>query len=282
MREHQSAYPVKISCKTLGVSRSGYYRWVSSPTSEREINNLVLIRRIEDIHRASKKTYGSPRIHAQLQALGWDCGRGRVERLMRRHGIRSKVKRRFRLTTNSEHNERIAPDLLHRCFSVTEPNRVWASDVTYLWTNEGWLYLAVTLDLFSRKVVGWSMASRLTSELAMNALNSALVARQIKPGLIHHSDRGREYASYPFRALLKSHGISQSMSRRADCWDNAVVESFFHTLKTEFVHHERFQTRSEARQKVFEWIEIYYNRQRLHSTLGFTPPAEYEKQTHVA
>jgi len=278
VQQHREIYPVRVSCRVLGVSPSGYYRWLSAPPSNRERENASLIETIEQIHEASRKTYGSPRVHAQLNALGRRCGRGRVERLMRRFGIRSKLKRRFRKTTNSAHNERISPNLVRRNFSVERPNKIWVSDVTYLWTNEGWLYLAVTLDLFSRRVVGWSMSERLTTSLVLQCLHSALNTRQIEGELIHHSDRGREYASYEFRAYLERHYIRPSMSRRSDCWDNAVAESFFHTLKGEMAQHQSFLTRSEARSKVFDWIEVFYNRQRLHSTLGYQTPVVYEKE----
>jgi putative transposase len=279
--EHREIYPVRICCRVLEISHSGYYRWVSAPISERERENNSLIRDIEQIHDSSRKTYGSPRIHAQLKAIGRKCGRGRVERLMRKFGIRSKLKRRFRKTTDSGHSERIAPNLVRREFTVEKPNRTWVSDVTYLWTNEGWLYLAVTLDLFSRKVVGWSMSEKLTTDLVLDCLNAAVYSREIDGELIHHSDRGREYASYEFKSRLNQQGILQSMSRRADCWDNAVAESFFHTLKAELTERKSFTTRDEAREKVFEWIEVFYNRQRLHSTLGYQTPAVYE-QTNAA
>lgn len=277
MSKHLDIYPVRISCRVLGVSHSGYYRWVKAPNSPREKENNLLIREIEKVHNSSRKTYGSPRVHAQLKALGHECGRGRVERLMRRFGIRSKLKRKFRKTTDSGHSERISPNLVDRNFTVSKPNKTWVSDVTFLWTNEGWLYLAVTLDLFSRKVVGWSMANYLTTDLVLNCLDSALNNRQIDGELIHHSDRGKEYASYVFKSQLSKQGILQSMSRKADCWDNAVVESFFHTLKAELIDRRGFKTRKEAREKVFEWIEVFYNRQRLHSTLGYQAPAVYEK-----
>lgn len=277
MSEHREIYPVRICCRVLEISHSGYYRWASARISRRELENNSLIRDIEQIHDSSRKTYGSPRIHAQLRALGRNCGRGRIERLMRKFGIRSKLKRRFRKTTDSGHSERIAPNLVRREFTVDRPNRTWVSDVTYLWTNEGWLYLAVTLDLFSRKVIGWSMSEKLTTDLVLDCLNAALRSREIDGELIHHSDRGREYASYEFKSQLSRRGILQSMSRRADCWDNAVAESFFHSLKAELGERRSFATRDEAREKVFEWIEVFYNRQRLHSTLGYQPPAVYEQ-----
>ncbi len=282
MKQYCESYPVRVLCRVLEISHGGYYRWLSAPTSSRERQNNSLIRDIEQIHDSSRKTYGSPRIHAQLNAMGKPCGRGRIERLMRKFGIRSKLKKRFRKTTDSDHSARISANLVQRKFNVAQPNATWVSDVTYLWTNEGWLYLAVTLDLFSRKVVGWSMSDRLTTQLALDSLNAALNSRQVEAGLIHHSDRGREYAADDFRARLKSYGIRQSMSRRGDCWDNAVAESFFHTLKAELHQRQGFVTRREARQTVFEWIEVFYNRQRLHSTLGYQSPAMYEQQTNAA
>ena len=275
MQEHRREYPVRLMCRVLGVSPSGYYRWSAAPPSLREQENSRLIRKIEQIHEASRKTYGSPRVHAQLKAMGHSCGRGRVERLMRRFGIRPRIKRSYRRTTDSKHGEKISPNLIERNFSAARPNEVWVSDVTYLWTLEGWFYLAVTLDLYSRRVVGWSMGERLTTELVLDCLNAALSTRQVSGELIHHSDRGKEYASWPFRDRLAEHGIHQSMSREADCWDNAVAESFFHSLKTEAG--ETFRTRDEARQKLFDWIEVFYNRQRLHSTIGYQAPAVYEQ-----
>jgi transposase InsO family protein len=227
------------------------------------------------VHKASRSTYGSPRIHAQIRAFGYQVGRGRIERLMRRAGIRSKLKRRFRVTTDSRHSEKIAPNLLQRSFAVEKPNQVWASDVTYLWTKSGWLYLAVTLDLCSRRVVGWSMSERLDRDLVVRCLEAAVQRRPQCRGLIHHSDRGKEYACHLFRETLKRHGLRQSMSRKADCWDNAVVESFFHTLKSELTELSRL-SRKDAKAAVFEWLEVFYDRRRLHSTLGYVTPAVYE------
>lgn len=275
MQEHSQEYPVRLMCRVLGVSHGGYYRWLSAPVSERERQNNALIRKIEQIHDASRKTYGSPRVHAQLKALGEHCSRGRIERLMRKNGIRVKKRKSYRKTTNSKHGMRISPNLIERNFTTARPNQVWASDVTYLWTHEGWLYLAITLDLYSRRVVGWSMSERLTSELVLDCLDAALTQRGASAGLIHHSDRGKEYASYPFRARLAESGIRQSMSREADCWDNAVAESFFRSLKSECA--EVFKTRVEAQQRIFDWIEVFYNRQRLHSTIGYQAPAVYEQ-----
>jgi putative transposase len=276
--DHRHEYPVRISCRALEVSPSGFYRWLNAAPSRREAENAELLRDIEKVHLASRKTYGSPRVHAQLCGMGWECGRSRIERLMRLNGIRSRLKRKYRVTTDSKHSERIAPNLLERNFNVQEPNKAWVSDVTFLWTREGWLYLAVILDLFSRRVVGWSMSDRLTTGLVLGALDAALSTRKVINGLIHHSDRGKEYASQEFRDRLYKLGIRQSMSREADCWDNAVAESFFHTLKAELGGIYCWKTRQEARTAVFEWIEVFYNRQRLHSTLGYVAPAVYEQE----
>jgi transposase InsO family protein len=279
---HLREWPVAVTCEVLGVSRSGFYRWQSREPSPRERQNQQLLRLVEQIHGASRRTYGSPRVHQQLVGLGHAVGRGRVERLMQRHGIKAKTARRFRVTTDSSKTLSPAPDRVRRVFRVERPNRVWASDVTYLWTREGWLYLGVTLDLCSRRVVGWSMADRLDGELSQRALRAAVVNRVVAPGLIHHSDQGAEYSSNAFRALLASHGMTQSMSRRGNCWDNAVVESFFHTLKAELRDQGVWPTRAAARAAVFDWIEVFYNRQRMHSTLGYQTPAAYEAQIKSA
>lgn len=224
----------------------------------------------------SKETYGSPRIHAALNRAGNSCSRGRIERLMKCNNLAARRKRRYRVTTQSEHGYQVAPNLLQRNFKPNAANRVWASDVTYLWTKEGWLYLAVTLDLFSRQVIGWSMGTRLDANLAIKSLEMALAGRRPTSALIHHSDRGKEYSCRRFRELLNYREIKQSMSRKGDCWDNAVVESFFKSLKSELGR--VFQTREKARTSVFEWIEVFYNRQRLHSALGYLAPTEYEVQ----
>jgi putative transposase len=280
--QHLDRWPANAMCRVLGVSRSGFYSWLSRPPSPRDEANLKLAGLIEKIYVASRGTYGSPRVHEQLRGMGQDVGRGRVERLMRKHGIHSKTAKRFRVTTDSRHSYALSPNLVKRRFQVSAPNRVWASDVTYLWTREGWLYLAVTMDLFSRKIVGWSMSERLDGELAVRAFEAAAEGRRLAPGLIHHSDRGKEYASTAFRGLLARHGAVQSMSRHANCWDNAVVESFFHSLKVETKEDAVWPSRAVARQAVFDWIEVFYNRQRLHSTLGYQSPQEYETQSRSA
>ena len=281
MDENCHRYPVRQLAKCLNVSSSGYYRWKRfSP--HRMDQELKLVRAIEDVHRGSRKTYGSPRILRALRAMGWPVSKPKVERLMRKYQIRSKTKRRFRVTTQSKHAHPISENLLARRFDVQELNRVWAADITYVWTEQGWLYLAVILDLSSRQVVGWSMAERLNKELCLAALTMALQKRRPEPGLVHHSDRGCQYACHEYRAKLSTYGIISSMSRKGNCWDNAVVESFFRSLKTELVYHDRYATRDEARAAIFDWIEVFYNRQRLHSTLGYVSPAQYESARLIA
>jgi len=241
-----------------------------------------LLIEIQAVHQQSRKTYGSPRIHAELNAKGHSCGRHRVARLMRRHGIVSKHKRKFKVTTNSVHSHPIAENLLQRRFDVSRPGQCWVSDITYIPTREGWLYLAATLDLFHRKVIGWAMDRWITRQLAMDALKMPIKNEGLKPGLIHHSDRGVQYASKEFQGLLKAHAIQCSMSRKGDCWDNAVAESFFHTLKVELIQGKFYQTRQEAKTAIFEYIEVFYNRQRRHSYLDYLSPVEFERQRKAA
>jgi len=282
MEQHRKEFPMRLMAKLLGVSASGFHTWKKRSPSRREVEEYKLIRAIEDIHRSSRQTYGSPRIHAQLKGMGFDVNQKKIERLMRKFGIRAKTKRKFRVTTDSKHNLPVAENILNREFSPDAPNKKWAGDITYLWTKEGWLFLAVIVDLFSRQVVGWSMDERITKELTLSALRMGLRRRNPPEGLLHHSDRGSQYAATAYRKLLEARGAVCSMSRKGNCWDNAVVESFFHTLKTELVHHECFETREEARRKIFEWIELFYNRQRLHSALGYKTPAQYEELKKVA
>ncbi len=233
---------------------------------------------IELSHKASDRTYGSPRVHEDLQEQGIRCGRKRVARLMRENGIRAKQARRFKATTDSDHNDPVAPNLLDREFRVDVPDRVWVADLTYIWTREGWLYLAVILDLFSRRVVGWSMSKRITSQLTLEALSVALWSRKPSPGLLHHSDRGSQYTCGDYRDVLDEHGVLCSMSRKGDCWDNAVAESFFKTLKVERVNDRDYWTREEAQTDIIDYIERFYNRKRRHSYLGYVSPVEYELQ----
>lgn len=280
--EHRDRYPLKIMCKAMGVSESGYHAWRVRPLSKRKADEARLVGLIEKIHLGSRGTYGSPRVHAILSGLGENCSLQRVARLMKRHGIRAKTKRKFKATTNSKHNLPVASNILDRDFSPEAPNQAWAGDITYLWTNEGWLYLAVVLDLFSRRVIGWAMEPTLSRELALKALRMAIRSRQPDSGLLVHSDRGSQYASKDYQSLLRTHKITCSMSRKGNCWDNSVVESFFGTLKQEHIFFCEFMTREEARGSVFEWIEGFYNRKRAHSTLGFLSPMDYERKAEVA
>lgn len=276
MQQHQTKFPISVMCEVLAVSRSGYYAWRKNPGSKRRQSNQTLREKIRTVHRDSRESYGSPRVYKALKAQGETCSENRVARLMREDGLKAKTKRRFKATTNSKHNLPVAPNLLNRNFSPEAPNQVYAGDITYIWTTEGWLYLAVVLDLFSRSVVGWAMDKRMTRQLVMDALTMAVQRRRPPSGAIFHSDRGSQYASGDFQALLAKHGMRCSMSRKGDCWDNAPVESFFGSLKQEMVFHQKYQTRFHARQSIFEYIERFYNRRRLHSTLGYKSPADYE------
>ena len=282
VRDHRSQFQVGMMCRVLEVSRSGYYAWLNRPESTRESENRALTEKIKSIHIKSRKTYGSPRIHRKLLAEGFQCSRGRVARLMREHDIRGRSKRRFVVTTDSKHDFPVAANLLERRFDAAEPNRVWVSDITYIPTSEGWLYLATTLDLYSRKIVGWSMDSSMSRQLVLNALDMAVTARKPAKGLIHHSDRGSQYASGDCRKALDQYGMLCSMSRKGDCWDNAVMESFYRSLKTELVYQRTYSTREQARREIFEYIEVFYNRRRIHSYLGYLSPADYEAQGKAA
>ena len=278
IEDHRQEHPVRLMCHVLGVSPSGYYAWRGRPESMRATANRALLADIRRLHERHRGRYGSPRIHAALRAEGGTASRGRVERLMRRHGIRGVAARRFRpVTTDSRHGLPIAPDLLGQGFQAPAPNRVWLSDITYIATEEGWLYLAAVLDLATRKVVGWAMREHLRAELVSAALLMAAQRQRPTKGLIIHSDRGSQYASKPYRTLLEGWGMRQSMGRKGCCFDNAPMESFFHTLKVELVHRERFASREEAKRELFADLEGYYNRQRLHSALGYRTPEHAER-----
>jgi transposase InsO family protein len=277
IEEHRSQWPVRLMCQVLQVSPGGYYTWRDRPASVKQQRREVLKREIEAIHQAFKERYGSPRIHEELQARGQRCCVNTVAKVMRQHGIVAKSKRKFRYTTDSNHDLPVADNILDRQFEPTAANQVWVADITYIPTWEGWLYLAAVEDLYSRQIVGWSMSERVTSRLVVDALEMAVSRRLPGEGLMAHSDRGSQYASVHYQRLLERHGITCSMSRRGDCWDNAPMESFFATLKKELVHHEEYQTRAEARASVFEYIEVFYNRVRRHSALGYLSPVEYEQ-----
>jgi putative transposase len=277
IRDHATQYPVTLLCQTLQVPRSGYYAWRRCPESARAQEDRRLLTRIKDIHATSNQSYGSPRIHAQLRQQGETCGRHRVARVMQVHDVVAKHRRKVRATTHSQHDLPVAANILARQFLPPAAHQVWASDITYIPTGEGWLYLAAVMDLGFRGVVGWAMSERIDRTLVCNALTQALQRRQPAPGLLHHSDRGSQYASADYQALLAHHGLIPSMSRQGNCWDNAPMESFFHSLKVEWLQDQTFRTRAEARQAIFTYIEVWYNRQRLHSTLGYRSPEQYER-----
>ena len=276
MDQYRSTHGVQRMCRVIGASRSGYYRWKMQPQSKRQKENEKILMEIKESHKNSHRVYGSPRITEDLQAKGTKCSKNRVARLMKVHGIIAKAKKKFKATTNSKHNLPVADNLLNQDFVAEKPNTVWVSDITYIWTLEGWLYLAVILDLYSRQVVGWAMSDRLTANFVIKALHQAIGRRNPVRGCILHSDRGVQYASADFRDVLNSYGFIQSMSRKGNCYDNAVAESFFHTLKTEHVYDYRYETRAEAIQSIFEYIEIFYNRKRRHSAIGYRSPVSYE------
>lgn len=270
-------YPVTVMCDMLGVSPAGYYAWRARPESRRAAANRDLLDDIARVHRDSHGRYGSPRIHSELKAQGRGVSRGRIERLMRRHGIRAIMARPRRVrTTDSRHDLPIAPNLLDRNFTAVAPKRIWLADITYIETDQGWLYLAAVMDLYSRKIVGWAMRDHLRTELPLAALTMAISAQRPGTGLIHHSDRGVQYAAADYRKAMQSEGFEVSMSRKADCYDNAPMESFFHTLKTELVHHRHYATRAQASRDIFAYIEGFYNRTRRHSAIGYISPSEME------
>lgn len=268
-------------CRVLNVSRSGYYDWRQRGVSPRERQRTEITAEVRAIHEESRGIYGSPRILEMLKKKGKHVNHKTVEKAMKRNGLRAKTRKKFKQTTDSNHKLPVAPNLLDRAFSVKKPHLVWVSDITYVPTEEGWIYLATFIDLFSRKVVGWSMSSRMTAELVVDAFRMAVI-RQNKAPLMVHSDRGSQYASDMFRKELKKQRCMQSMSRRGDCWDNAVSESFFATLKKELVHHEKYKTREQARLSMFDYIETFYNRSRLHSHLNYLSPEMYERSAEAA
>jgi len=275
MEEHQETCKAKSMCEVLKVSRSGYYAWRTRQPSTRQKDNEELLGHIREVHTQNRRLYGSPRITVALKEQGLRCGKNRVARIMRDYSIWAEVKkRRFRRTTDSRHNYALAANLL---IAPSQTEGIWVSDITFVPTSEGWLYVAVVMNLKSRKIIGLSMSDKLSQELASAALRDA-VGRQSPPeGLIHHSDRGRQYASYAYQELLREYRITPSMGRSGNCYDNAYVESFFGTLKTELVHGERYRSRLEARLSIFEYVEVFYNRQRRHSALGYRSPEQYEK-----
>jgi transposase InsO family protein len=279
MKEHSGIFPVQKMARALELSSSRYYAWLKSPVTEYEKRDQELGEVIERIYKENRGSYGSPRIYLDLKDEGIRCSRKRIARIMREKGLVGRQKRRFKVTTDSDHELPVVPNLVNRDFTVDAPNKVWVSDITYIWTMEGWLYLCIILELFSRMAVGWAMDSRITKELAISALSMAVTHRRPEAGLVFHSDRGVQYASKEFRERIEGFEMVQSMSRKGDCWDNACAESFFATLKTEEVFHHTYRTRAEAMQRIFEYIAVFYNRKRRHSFLDYVSPEEFELRT---
>jgi putative transposase len=282
IEQWRAQYPLNTLCRVLEVSTSAYYSWQRRPLADHHVQDALLEQRIRELHQASKGRYGTPRLQAGLRAEGQRVSRQRISRLMRRNGLRAKGPRRFVRTTDSDHLLAVCPNLLNREFDVQDANTVWASDLTFIPTREGWLYLAVTLDLHSRAVVGHAMDSQMPATLPLTALQMAVSTRTPPSGLLHHSDRGSQYVSKVFQAELARIGAQGSMSRRGNCWDNSVLESFFSSLKRELFDGAPFESRAVARQAIFEYIEVFYNRRRRHSTLGYLTPLEFERQAQVA
>ena len=275
---HRARYPVPAMCELLEVSCSGYHAWRGRGPSPREQENNRLLMQIRAIHSASHGSYGSPRVHEELRDQGKVVSLNRVRRLMKKNGIAARHKRKFRATTDSRHNLPVAPNLLGQEFVTERPDQVWLADVTYLWTDEGWLYLACVLDLYSRLVVGWAMSEHNDRQLVIAALGMAYFQRRPARGLVHHSDRGSVYCSHDYQKLLKQYGMVCSMSRKANCYDNAPIESWFKSLKVEWLHLRRFATRAQARSDAFSYIETFYNPRRRHSSLGYLSPREFERR----
>lgn len=277
MKEHEKEFNVEKMAKVFEVSRSGYYDFLKRGKSRRALENERLKSIIKEIHANSRRIYGSPRVHAKIKTRGECCSRKRVAKLMREEKIQAKMRKQWKKTTQPNEKAVVSINHLDQNFMIEAPNKVWVSDITYVPTQEGWLYVAIVMDLFSRKVVGLSMGNRLQTELVTRALEQALLHRKVKKGLLHHSDRGCQYTSKEFGELANRYGIKLSMSGRGHCYDNAVAESFFHTLKTEHTNFHDYRIREEAQNSIFEYVEVFYNRQRVHSTIGYLSPEEFEK-----
>lgn len=277
IQEHRHLFPIIRLCQVFGVSENGYYNWRKRGKSQRKRDDDYITERIEDAYDTNRGVYGSPRIHAELKAQGIHCGRKRIVRLMQEKGISARRKRRKVRTTNSNHSSPIAPNLLERDFAADAPNKKWVADMTYIATYEGWLYLAGVLDTYSRKLIGWAMGRQHDTELVKEALHMGLIQRQPTADLVHHSDRGSEYASTSYQEMLHQHNIQISMSRKGDCYDNSMMESFWGTLKEEGIGQEIFSSREEAKTALFDYIEVFYNRKRRHSSLGYLSPVDFEK-----
>lgn len=275
IKNYSSEFPVKKMCQVFKVSRGGYYAWLGRGKSMRQIENEALMSTIEGIFHKSRELYGSPRVYAELREQGYPCSENRIARLMKGKLVAKTVKI-FKRTTNSEHSYQHAPDLINQNFVSAAPNKIWTSDITYIRTMEGWLYLAVVLDIYSRRIVGCSMGERLTKDIVVNAVSNAIIRRNPVGNVVFHSDQGVQYACDVFRSFLKRNKMIQSMSRKGICYDNAITESFFHTLKTEHVYFCQYKTREEARRSIFEYIEVFYNRERRHSSIGYLSPEQFE------
>jgi len=273
---------VATACSVLGVSVSGYYAWKNRRASPRQCRDMILLAHIRSEFAISRETYGSPRMHAELKESGLAIGRHRVARLMRENGLKARQKTRFKKTTDSDHGGLVAPNVLDQDFAADGPDQKWGVDISYVWTAEGWLYLAIVLDLFSRRIVGWSLSDRMKRGLAMDALQRAIDLRKPPPGLIHHSDRGSQYCSADYRRLVKSHGFIASMSGRGNCYDNAMVETVFKTIKSELIWRTAFATRDQASRAIGQYIEGFYNPRRRHSSLGYVSPAAFETAYHTS
>lgn len=279
IREHEKVYPIRILCKVMNVSRSAYYRFKSlEQKAPRKTIPLRLILEVKAIHKGAHGSYGSRRMSNALKNKGFNVGRYQARSLMRKAQIQCKQRKRFRVTQNAKQNGAIAENTLNREFNVTLPNQVWVADITYLWTRNGWAYLAAVVDLFSRRVIGWSIAEHMQEELVNKALTMAIAKRRPKKGLLHHSDRGTQYTSTEYQKLLSNHSIDVSMSRKGNCWDNVVMERFFGSLKSEYTDSQSFESHEDAEAGVNEYIENFYNKERLHSTLSYLSPVEYEKR----
>jgi putative transposase len=278
MKQHADEFSIERMSKMLNVSRNGYYCFVKASPTKRQQDEVLLIEKITKIHKNSRQTYGSPRVHAELKAQGEQVSRKRVAKIMNKSGLQAKMKKRFKVTTKVNSKAKAAPNLLQQDFTASYANQRWVADMTYVATAQGWLYVAAVLDLFSRRIVGLAMSDRMTADLVTSALEQALIHRQPKAGLLHHSDRGCQYTSDQFQTLLKAHHITVSMSGKGNCYDNAAMESFFHTLKTELVHFEHYATREQARLSIFDYVETFYNCKRRHSSLGYLSPMAFESK----
>jgi len=280
--EHRCRLSVRRKCQLAGLPRSSFYASLGRPENRQERRNRYLLVLIRETYERERRVYGSRRVHADLRRRGIRCSLNRVARLMKLHGIIAVQHRKYRHTTDSKHDYQVAPNLLNRDFKAAVPDRIWVADISYIPTDEGWLYLATELDLYSHRIVGWSLSSRLCRQLVLDAFDMAVGRRRPEPGMMHHSDRGIQYACGDFQQLLKRYGMIPSMSRKGDPYDNAVAESFFRTLKVELVYRQRYRTRAEAKAAIVEYIELFYNSRRRHSSLGYLSPNEYEEQSRAA